>query len=43
MIPKDRRPTHPGEIIRYEYLEPYKMKQQQLAELLVIIVSGLVK
>ena len=32
MIPKDRKPTHPGEIIRYEYLEPYKMTQQQLAD-----------
>ena len=30
MLPKDRRPTHPGEIIRYEYLEPFKMTQQQL-------------
>ena len=28
MLPKDRRPTHPGEIIRYEYLEPFKMTQQ---------------
>jgi len=32
MLPKDRRPTHPGEIIRYEYLEPFKMTQQQLAD-----------
>ena len=32
MIPKDRKPTHPGEIIRCEYLEPYKMTQQQLAD-----------
>jgi len=31
MLPKNRRPTHPGEIIRYEYLEPYNMTQQQLA------------
>jgi addiction module HigA family antidote len=36
MLPKNRRPTHPGEIIRYEYLEPYKMTQQQLAEALGI-------
>ncbi len=32
MLPKDRRPVHPGEIIRYEYLVPYKMTQQQLAD-----------
>ena len=32
MLPKERRPTHPGDIIRYEYLEPYKMTQQQLAD-----------
>ena len=32
MLPKNRRPTHPGEIIRYEYLEPYNMTQQQLAD-----------
>jgi antitoxin HigA-1 len=31
MIPKNRRPSHPGEIIKYEYLEPLKMTQQQLA------------
>ncbi len=32
MLPKDRKPVHPGEIIRYEYLVPYKMTQQQLAD-----------
>jgi len=32
MLPKNRRPTHPGEIIRYEFLEPLKMTQQQLAD-----------
>lgn len=32
MIPKNRRPTHPGEILRYEYLEPLNMTQQQLAD-----------
>jgi addiction module HigA family antidote len=31
MIPKNRRPSHPGEIIKYEYLEPLNMTQQQLA------------
>ncbi len=32
MLPKNRRPTHPGEIIRHEFLEPHKMTQQQLAD-----------
>ena len=32
MLPKNRRPTHPGEIIRYDFLEPLNMTQQQLAE-----------
>ncbi|MCK5453531.1 MAG: HigA family addiction module antidote protein [Calditrichia bacterium] len=34
MLPKNRRPTHPGEIIREEYLEPLNMTQQQLADVL---------
>ncbi len=32
MLPKNRQPTHPGEIIRYEYLEELNMTQQQLAD-----------
>jgi addiction module HigA family antidote len=32
MLPKHRRPTHPGEILRYEFLEPLNMTQQQLAD-----------
>ena len=32
MLQKDRRPTHPGEIIRYEYLDELNMTQQQLAD-----------
>ncbi len=32
MLPKHRRPSHPGEILRYEFLEPLKMTQQQLAD-----------
>ena len=31
MLPKGRRPTHPGEIIRYEFLEPLNTTQQQFA------------
>jgi addiction module HigA family antidote len=36
MLPKNRRPTHPGEILREEYLEPLEMTQQQLADALGI-------
>ena len=36
MLPENRRPVHPGEIIRYEYLEPLHMTQQQLADALGI-------
>lgn len=32
MLPKNRRQTHPGEIIRYEFLEPLNITQQQLAD-----------
>ena len=32
MLPKNRQPTHPGEIIRYEYLHELNMTQQQLAD-----------
>jgi len=36
MLPKNRRPVHPGDIIRYEYLEPLNLTQQQLAKALGI-------
>jgi len=36
MLPNNRRPTHPGEILREEYLEPLQMTQQQLADALGI-------
>ncbi|NUM65551.1 HigA family addiction module antidote protein [candidate division KSB1 bacterium] len=32
MLPQYRQPTHPGEIIRYEFLEPLQLTQQELAE-----------
>ena len=32
MISKNKRPTHPGVIIKYEYLQPLNMTQQQLAD-----------
>ena len=31
-VPTNRQPTHPGEIIRYEYLDELNMTQQQLAD-----------
>ncbi|MBN1407695.1 MAG: HigA family addiction module antidote protein [Calditrichaceae bacterium] len=36
MLPKNRRPIHPGEIIRYEYLQPLNLTQQKLADALDI-------
>ena len=36
MLPKRRQPTHPGEILRYEYLYELNMTQQQLADLIGI-------
>lgn len=32
MIPKNRRPTSPGEVLREEYLGPAKMTQGDLAK-----------
>jgi addiction module HigA family antidote len=32
MIPKNRRPTTPGETIREEFLEPMNLPQQALAD-----------
>lgn len=32
MLPKNRQPIHPGEILRYEYLEELNMTQQQIAD-----------
>jgi len=31
-IPTDRKPTHPGEMLREEFLVPMDISQQQLAE-----------
>ena len=31
MIPKNRKPTHPGEILLEEFLRPMKMSQVELA------------
>jgi antitoxin HigA-1 len=32
MLPKNRPPTHPGEMLRAEFLEPLGMTQTELAE-----------
>lgn len=32
MIPKDRKPTHPGEILLEEFLKPLGMSQIELAK-----------
>ena len=32
MLPKKRRPTPPGEILKHEFLIPLHMTQQQLAD-----------
>jgi addiction module HigA family antidote len=31
MLPKNRKPSHPGEILKYEYLEPLGMSESQLS------------
>ncbi|MBI5209894.1 MAG: HigA family addiction module antidote protein [Elusimicrobia bacterium] len=39
MIPKSRRPTHPGEILLKEFLEPMGVTQSKLAQALHIPVQ----
>lgn len=34
MLPKNRPPTHPGEMIFKEFMEPYGISQRKMAELL---------
>ena len=36
MLPRNRRPSLPGEILRYEFLEPLDLSQKELAEALGI-------
>jgi addiction module HigA family antidote len=36
MLPKNRRPTPPGEILRHEFLKPLNLSQKELAEALGI-------
>ena len=39
MIPENRKPTHPGEILLEEFLRPKKMTQSKLAELMKVPVQ----
>lgn len=32
MLPKNRAPLHPGEILKYEFLEPYGLTLTQFAQ-----------
>jgi antitoxin HigA-1 len=36
MLPRNRRPTPPGEILRHEFLEPLGLTQKELSEALGI-------
>lgn len=40
-VPTDRRPTHPGEFVRDEFIEPMGLKQRDVAEALRISDVGL--
>ncbi len=39
MIPKHRKPTHPGEILLKEFLEPLGMTQVELAKAMAVPVQ----
>lgn len=39
MIPKQRKPTHPGEVLLREFLEPLGMSQIELAKKLEVPVQ----
>jgi addiction module HigA family antidote len=39
MIPKHRKPTHPGEILLKEFLEPLGMSQVELAKTMGVPVQ----
>ena len=39
MIPENRRPTHPGEILLEEFLRPKKMTQVELAKLMKVPIQ----
>ena len=39
MIPKNRKPTHPGKILLLEFLEPMKLSQVELAKRMGVSVQ----
>lgn len=39
MIPKHRKPTHPGEILLHEFLEPMELSQVELARRMGVSVQ----
>jgi addiction module HigA family antidote len=39
MLPENRRPTHPGEILLEEFLKPKKMSQVELARKMKVPVQ----
>ena len=39
MIPKHRKPTHPGEILLREFLEPMNLSQVELAHRMAVPVQ----
>jgi len=39
MIPKNRKPTHPGKILLLEFLEPMKLSQVELAKKMGVSVQ----
>jgi addiction module HigA family antidote len=41
MLPTHRKPTHPGEILKYEFVEPFELTQKELAEQLGVSVRSI--
>ena len=39
MLPKNREPTTPGEVLRTEFLQPHGMTQERLAEKMRVTVQ----
>ncbi len=39
MIPKQRKPTHPGEVLLHEFLEPRGISQLELAKRLAVPIQ----
>jgi len=41
MIPKNRKPSHPGEILLEEFLKPREMSQVKLAEMMGVPIQSI--